>query len=680
MADNSIVKRLRQFLNPSIKGKMTNALLEALAEGDSINRENILAVKPQMFVATATGRFLEKRMANMGVDKPIGVGIDDESFRQLGIKQTNTKLVRNIFLDVLETFYGADAVRASVRSIRPQSYNLADGMTLIIQANQQKSPLTVTFTTTDFSSIDMAKAEEVAAVISRTAFSYDYPIVAFTETDFDTKQVFVKIQTTTNGHKGSVSVIGGSAQNELMFPGTALAQSKYGTQYTISSSNQFIRFTWTGGADPGLGFLTDNSFVNIYGDAFVEMNKGSFKVENYSGGPLGQAFFEILNPNFDFINQNSVVVMTSASAISGDGVATSRVDIQNLGANRTNNIVTIFTTSPHGFITGQDVTVAHCENTTFNGTFTVLSTPDAYTVTFFNNGPDAVSSGGTIEVDYTILSQPSGAVRSSGIVTITTQTPHSLSVGNQVIIENVIDSSFNGVFNITAVTSNTFTYTQDYSNDLTFFTTKKAVISQQSRYASVYETSPYELTIFLPISAQIIRRDLIGSWHVHESASDKSFLGSYSFDTTALPITSTSTSLSESVNAGESKTIVSMANTTNFPDSTGYITLEWGTAREEGPIRFLARPSDGSLLLDASYRFRFDHTAGSDVTLLKDTAGYSPKTDGTDYQAYLTSSQAARIEAESLMNKLVASGIFLNIILVYPEGPGLQDITQIYEG
>jgi len=56
-----------------------------------------------------------------------------------------------------------------------------------------------------------------------------------------------------------------------------------------------------------------------------------------------------------------------------------------------------------------------------------------------------------------------GAVRvsSTSTVTITTQTPHSLLVGDAVLITGVTDTTFNGIFTVATVpTSNSFTFTQ----------------------------------------------------------------------------------------------------------------------------------------------------------------------------------------------------------------------------
>src|SRR5271165_1414705 len=119
MADTNIYKRLRSFLNPAQKGKFVDAMLYALAEGDSINESNVMAMKDQLFIMTASGNFLEKLIAKLGIIKPPGIGISDDLFRQMAITITNSKLVTNVFLDVLEIFYGADAVRANMLSGLP---------------------------------------------------------------------------------------------------------------------------------------------------------------------------------------------------------------------------------------------------------------------------------------------------------------------------------------------------------------------------------------------------------------------------------------------------------------------------------------------------------------------------------------------------------------------------------
>src|SRR5271170_3010920 len=116
---------LRNFLNPTITGNFANALIGSLAAGDDPNVQLTAAVQDQVFIATATGQYLEVLFARLGIVKPPETGIDDNTFRSLGVTITNNKLVTNVFLDILEDFYGQDAVSANVNSTSFQPFNLA---------------------------------------------------------------------------------------------------------------------------------------------------------------------------------------------------------------------------------------------------------------------------------------------------------------------------------------------------------------------------------------------------------------------------------------------------------------------------------------------------------------------------------------------------------------------------
>jgi hypothetical protein len=676
MADN-IYTRLRSYLNPAIKGKFASAMLYALAAGDGINEANVVAVKSQLFVATATSIFLDKLIAGLGFIRPPGIGISDDLFRELTIKITNSKLVTNIFLDVLETFYGMDAVRANVLAGSAQGYVLADGMTLLIQVDADPLPLTITFQAQDFTNIAQATAEEVSNVISSQAFSAGYSITAAPLLDITTGQTSVQLMSGTKGPRSSITIVGGAAQNILNFPQRSQSAPQLGTQFSTSFVGDAVRFTWIAGPNPALGFINPGDYVNIFGPQFLSTNQGVFTVTAVQDGAVGFAYFDIINPNFQV---QGAATLNAVGGTSGQGtVIASAVPTS---AVRISGITTIDTLSPHGFTIGQQVTVRGIDNSTFNGVYQILTTPTTTSFTYAQLGADAASSGGgAMTVSYNVVSI-NGAVRITGTSTITTTTPHDLQVGQIVQIENVLDSSFDGMVTITSVTSNTFTYTQNASNDLVFFTAVKQTIQKQLRYASVYEVNPYEIVIFLPATTKIVTRQLQGSWHVHDSGVTKSFLGSYTFDPHAgFPISQNHTTLTQDINEGSFETVGFGFNTESFPDSEGFLVFDYGTSNQEGPVKYLGRPSSGSLLLDPAYKFKKTHVTGSSVNLLAGRAPYKPKTDGSDYPTYVTGTIKGRIEAQALIESLTASGIFLNIVIVYPKGPGLQDIEgYVYAG
>lgn len=222
-------KRLRKFLNPVIKGKFTESILSAFAIGDQVNADNVVLLKKNLFVATATGKFLDNLLASWGLTRPIGIGMSDDAFRQLGIGETNVKLVEDAYLNTLEAFYGADSVRPYVISGKQQFYNLEEGDTLYISADN-RDPIVVTFKAKDFANIHKATAIEVAAIITKTAISYNYPVTGSVYEDQALNQTYVKIQSTTRGTLANVTVRGGEAQVKLQFAIVSIAQSQNGTQ------------------------------------------------------------------------------------------------------------------------------------------------------------------------------------------------------------------------------------------------------------------------------------------------------------------------------------------------------------------------------------------------------------------------------------------------------------------
>jgi hypothetical protein len=78
-----------------------------------------------------------------------------------------------------------------------------------------------------------------------------------------------------------------------------------------------------------------------------------------------------------------------------------------------------------------------------------------------------------------------------------------------------------------------------------------------------------------------------------------------------------------------------------------------------------------TIVLDPTYQFKFPHAVGADVTLLSAAQTYVPAVDGSDYPFYITSTAEARVYAQSVIDAVIASGINLEIVIVYPEDVGL---------
>lgn len=79
--------------------------------------------------------------------------------------------------------------------------------------------------------------------------------------------------------------------------------------------------------------------------------------------------------------------------------------------------------------------------------------------------------------------------RTSNVVTVTTAAAHNFPVGMSVLVAGVIDSSFNGTFTITGVTSTTFTYAQTAANASSSGGTASLPVADRRPQSSFYNPS-----------------------------------------------------------------------------------------------------------------------------------------------------------------------------------------------
>jgi hypothetical protein len=304
-------KRLRSYLNPYIKGNTTDAILTALASGSSsylVN--NVQAVNDMLYIVTAAGDYLDLRLAEFGITRPSAVGLSDEVFSQIGIEVKNRKQVRDLINNLLEIIFGQEFTNATNSSGNYQPYHLTDGDTLIINFDANHTA-TVTFSAAEFENIAAAQAQEVADAITSSLNSQGLSGRAIAKNDGN--GAYVEIISNTIGPASSVTVMGGSAQNELQFPAVVGAGGNASTQWTISLANGGnLKFTWTGGANPQTGKVSVGNYVNIFGGGFASSaNEGSYPIVAAAGGVQGVAFFEVNNP----LGTPGVVTQGSDNAI-----------------------------------------------------------------------------------------------------------------------------------------------------------------------------------------------------------------------------------------------------------------------------------------------------------------------------------------------------------------------------
>lgn len=135
------------------------------------------------------------------------------------------------------------------------------------------------------------------------------------------------------------------------------------------------------------------------------------------------------------------------------------------GASRDAAGISTFTTvSPHELQAGMEISVVGVTDGTFNGVFTVLSTPSATEFTVNNQvGPlpntPVVSGNGFLgindPVNFPWEIRMSARSRSAGVATYTTTKAHNMQLGYHVTLEGFSDPTFNGQFIVTGMPTTT---------------------------------------------------------------------------------------------------------------------------------------------------------------------------------------------------------------------------------
>jgi len=288
-------KRLRQYLNKRIKGPGVDAILEAIAAPltDAVN--NVEAVSDQLYLVSASQKYLDQRLAERNVVRPSEVGISDEIAKEIGIEVSNRKQVRSLINKLLEIMYGVEFTRATSKASQFEPYFLEDGDTLDISFDDRES-IIIPFSSDQFANINSASAQEVADAITKGIRKLGGAGSAIAQDDG--LGGYVELISEANGPSSSIKVLGGKAQNILQFDSIRPTTGATTTQWTLTQvAGGSIRATWSGGPIPAVGKVKKGDYVNIYGTSFDIGNRGTFTVTKVQGGLINNAYVEFDNPN-----------------------------------------------------------------------------------------------------------------------------------------------------------------------------------------------------------------------------------------------------------------------------------------------------------------------------------------------------------------------------------------------
>lgn len=240
-------------------------------------------------------------------------------------------------------------------------------------------------------------------------------------------------------------------QNKIIFAAGGLTSND--EQMSITPGQNVHIEIATASTSPTTGALTVVGGVGIQGDVNIQGNI----VFGGEGTQVGTANLAVEAP-FIFTGDGSTS-QTNDLGIVSEGKYVIATTLTSVVENKalTSNVATLTTRAAHGLLVGDSVVVAGID-ATFNGTYTISTIPTSTTFTYAKTNANVASAR---IGDQTFSINNKALV--SNVATLTTTATHPYLVGESVTVTGV-DSTFNGTYTITAVTSTTFSYAKTESN------------------------------------------------------------------------------------------------------------------------------------------------------------------------------------------------------------------------
>lgn len=311
-------------------------------------------------------------------------------------------------------------------------------------------------------------------------------------------------------------------------------------------------------------------------------------------------------------------------------------EFTNTSVSRTSNVVTVTTSAPHGYSVGEVAIISGSSGVvtkTTAGDVTLASNQVTNIVSPAGIAPDMVISGTGIPFGAVVLAISGNTVTMNFNATASaTATPITFA------------ETFNGGHIIESVTSNTYTFTLLGTNG----TATTPGTSRVERIGMAPSGSVVYVTTALDSATTRIK-------------------GPYIWDLAApFVLSSNKGSIADTIQAGKIVRLLDLGPNT-IPSTGGFLIFDYGLNTQEGPVRFLYKPTDTTIAIDPSYTFKFNHAIGSGITLIGTNGPHVMSTTGTEYPLYITDPSQARLILEDLIRSVKSAGIFVNFLVHYPE-------------
>lgn len=256
---------------------------------------------------------------------------------------------------------------------------------------------------------------------------------------------------------------------------------------------------------------------------------------------------------------------------------------------------------------------------------------------------------------------PLAATSGSNLITVTTIEPHGLNSGELVRLAN-----FSGFAGILAADLNKTRAVTSIVNAITF----QITAGTNSLSTTTNAPSVDKGEIFTTRNSKVFLTNV-----QHETG----YVGSYLYDQKNAPytISELQTTMLQSVLVGEFGGSIQVQNSAVFPEGSGELVFNYGRADEEGPIKYIAKPSAGTIFLDPSYRFKKSHESGVAVSLLRSRFATEPGTTGKNFPVYVVDTVSPREKLKELLLDAKAAGVSVRFIVVLPDN--VYNAFSLYE-
>jgi hypothetical protein len=303
---------------------------------------------------------------------------------------------------------------------------------------------------------------------------------------------------------------------------------------------------------------------------------------------------------------------------------------------RTSNIVTATTSTAHGYSVGENVIISGSSGIiTLTTTGDTTSGSDQLTNLASTMGlaPSQVITGAGIPVGTTILSIAGSTVTMSANATAS-------GIGVSV----AFGESLNGSFVLASASGFTFTFSQVGSNGS----------------ATLFGTARVERIGLAASGSKVILTSAVHS-------DTTRIKGSYAWDLSApFVLSSKMGSITDTVQASRVTRILNLTDN-SLESEGGFVMFDYGLNTQEGPVRYLYKPTANTIALDPSYVFQYDHAPGTTIIAINNKGPHRMSDNGAEYAPYVTDPSEARVTLQELIRSVKSAGIFVNFLVRYPE-------------